>query len=573
MKKTVSSFGDLYARIGGLRLRGSRHSIQKIVRAVTLLLTIVLLMGCTSGQQATPDLVRIIVEADGKQVPVQVNSGTTVQMALQQAGITLGNLDRVTPPSFTILASGDQVQVTRVREEFTLQEEIVPFKSIKVSNESMPVDEKPVLTQPGKNGIRQVTYRRVFEDEQEVSNTIIKDELIVEPLDEIYMVGVQRPFSPINIPGRLAYLAGGNAWVMEGSTGERRPVVTTGDLDGRVFSLSPKGEWLLFTRTETPANAEAAAAGQPQTAATEDAASRINTLWAVDLTEEGARPVNLKVENVIHFADWVPGRGLTVAYSTVEPRETAPGWQANNDLHLLTFAATGTVAKLEEIIETNAGGLYGWWGTAYAFSPDGARLAYARPDSIGLVDMEEKTTTELLAVTPFQTGSDWAWVPGMAWSPDGRVLYTVTHAPKAGLENQETSPLFDLTAVVMDGPMISVVPQAGMFAYPNTSNPLPGLGTQVAFLQAIFPEQSDSRRYRVAVMDRDGSNRSTIFPPDDFQGMDPDPKGIDWSPEPFENGSLWLAVNYRGDLYLVDSVNGTMEQVTGDGLISRLDWR
>lgn len=573
MKKTVSSFGDLYARIGGLRLRGSRHSIQKIVRAVTLLLTIVLLMGCTSGQQATPDLVRIIVEADGKQVPVQVNSGTTVQMALQQAGITLGNLDRVTPPSFTILASGDQVQVTRVREEFTLQEEIVPFKSIKVSNESMPVDEKPVLTQPGKNGIRQVTYRRVFEDEQEVSNTIIKDELIVEPLDEIYMVGVQRPFSPINIPGRLAYLAGGNAWVMEGSTGDRRPVVTTGDLDGRVFSLSPKGEWLLFTRTETPANAEAAAAGQPQTAATEDAASRINTLWAVDLTEEGARPVNLKVENVIHFADWVPGRGLTVAYSTVEPRETAPGWQANNDLHLLTFAATGTVAKLEEIIETNAGGLYGWWGTAYAFSPDGARLAYARPDSIGLVDMEEKTTTELLAVTPFQTGSDWAWVPGMAWSPDGRVLYTVTHAPKAGLENQETSPLFDLTAVVMDGPMISVVPQAGMFAYPNTSNPLPGLGTQVAFLQAIFPEQSDSRRYRVAVMDRDGSNRSTIFPPDDFQGMDPDPKGIDWSPEPFENGSLWLAVNYRGDLYLVDSVNGTMEQVTGDGLISRLDWR
>lgn len=565
-----------------MRLCGPSKHGPRLVRTLALALLLIagllVLTSCANGQQATPELLRITISADGKQVPVQVPAGTTVQMALQQSGMTLGSLDRVTPPSFTILAAGDRIEVVRVREEFVLEEEIVPFKSIKVSNESMPVDEKPVLTQPGKNGVRQVTYRRVFEDEKEVSNTIVKDELITEPLDEIYMVGVQRPFAPINIPGRLAYLAGGNAWVMDGSTGERRPIVTTGDLDGRVFSLSPKGEWLLFTRSD----ARAETGGEPPTPQQTPTASpteaegtvrRINTLWAVDLTEEGARPVNLKVENVIHYADWVPGKGLTVAYSTVEPRETAPGWQANNDLHLLTFATTGTVAKLEEVIETNAGGLYGWWGTNYAFSPDGANLAYARPDSIGLVDIEGKTTMELLAITPFQTGSDWAWVPGLNWSPDGRVLYTVTHAPKAGLENQETSPLFDLTALVMDGPVIGVVPQAGMFAYPNTSNTLPGLGSQVAFLQAIFPEQSDSRRYRLAVMDRDGSNRTIVFPPDDFQGMDPDPKGVDWSPEPFDNGNQWLAVNYQGDLYLVDAVTGAMEQVTGDGLISRLDWK
>jgi hypothetical protein len=62
------------------------------------------------------------------------------------------------------------------------------------------------------------------------------------------MVGVQKPFTPMPIPGKLVYIASGNAWIMEESTGNRRPVVTTGDLDGQIFSLSPKGEWLLFSR-------------------------------------------------------------------------------------------------------------------------------------------------------------------------------------------------------------------------------------------------------------------------------------------------------------------------------------
>jgi hypothetical protein len=35
----------------------------------------------------------------------------------------------------------------------------------------------------------------------------------------------------------------------------------------------------------------------------------------------------------------------------------------------------------------------------------------------------------------------------------------------------------------------------------------------------------------------------------------------------------FIAVSYQGNLWLVDSGNGTAYQVTGDGLISRLDWK
>ena len=55
------------------------------------------------------------------------------------------------------------------------------------------------------------------------------------------------------------------------------------------------------------------------------------SLWAARLDDDTPLLLDLGVTNVIHFADW--GAGLSVVgYSTVEPRSTAPGWQANNDL-------------------------------------------------------------------------------------------------------------------------------------------------------------------------------------------------------------------------------------------------
>jgi resuscitation-promoting factor RpfB len=477
------------------------------------------------------------------------------------------------PPSYTLLENGETIRITRVREVFTLQEKTMPFERQTVRNESMP-EGQTMLVQTGVTGTQQITFRQVLEDNREISNTVFKTQILSEPLPEIVMVGVQKPFTSIPIPGKLAYLASGNAWLMETNTGSRLPLVTTGDLDGYIFSLSPKGDWLLFTRKEKSSVAEGSSV------------SNINSLWAVDLTDKIPRPVNLKVFNVIHYADWVPGRGLTILYSTVEPRAIAPGWQANNDLRMLNFASSGATIKDDEILHPNAGGIYGWWGTSFALSPDGALLAYARPDGIGLVDLKKKELQPLTEILPLQTGGDWAWVTGLGWAHNHAALYFVTHVPKAGLESQETSPLFDLAALplynqnettdttaVAPGPLISLVPQTGMFAYPVPSPLNLSGGYKVAYLQAIFPEQSETRRYRLVVMDRDGSNRQTIFPPEDYQGLSVEKSQVLWSPSTFQNGSLWLAVNYQGNLWLVDSENGQVQQVTGDGLISRLDWK
>jgi resuscitation-promoting factor RpfB len=530
------------------------------LRMIFLAIFTIALYGCTAPQVSQANTqIRIPVTVDGATVEMSVASGSTVESVLKLNGIVLGNLDRVEPTLYTSLNDGDAIKVTRIREEFETVQETIPFERQTVRTELLP-DGKTLISQPGENGSREITYRRLFEDNLETGDpTVVKTVVLIQPVPEIMLVGAQSPFSPLQIPGKLVYISGGNAWIMEGSTSNRQPVITSGDLDGRVFSVSPNGDWLLFTRKSTkPADEE------------------INTLWVVNLNEAQPQPINLKVSNIVHFGSFVPWLSQTIAYSTVEPRATAPGWQANNDLAFRKFSASGAVGQPAVIIEPNSGGVYGWWGTTYSFSPNGKGLAYSRPDGIGLVDITENTLNPLLDNVPLQTGSDWTLIPGLAWGADGNSLFTVTHAPPSGLVKPEESPYFDLSALSLaNSTNVQMVEQSGMFAYPAASSSrLNGDENtyKVAYLQAIFPDQSDSSRYKLVVMDRDGSNRNVLFPPEGSAGLAP--QSPIWAPAPLEEGQGdYLALVYQGNLWLIDEETGRSHQVTGDGLVSKIDWK
>ncbi|MGW8250783.1 MAG: G5 domain-containing protein, partial [Anaerolineales bacterium] len=466
-----------------------------------------LFLASCSPVQATQSLISVGLTVDGAQKSLQLPTGSTVQQALDQAGITLEYLDRVEPPAFTTLADGDTVEVIRVREEFFVEEEVIPFEKQVLQTESLS-NQETLLAQSGVNGVREITYRRVFENDIEVSRFPVRLTVVKQAIPEIFMVGIQTPFVPVGIPGRIAYLLAGNAWVMDQNTGNRKAVVVTGDLDGRIFALSNDRSRLLFTRRS----------------AEED---QINTLWVADLSTDPVDLYDLQVSNIIHFADWMPDpKNNQVIFSTVEPRPNAPGWQANNDLNVLSFSSSGWVSKWKIYVDANSGGVYGWWGTEYALEPGGERVAYARPDGVGLVNMDDGSLLPLMDIIPVQTGGDWAWVPGFEWGPDGRTMYIVDHFAPPGSAQPEESPQFDLTALLMDsGDQLRLVPQTGMFAYPANS---PGkeldsgeISYQIAYLQSIFPNQSENSRYRLMVMDRDGSNQRELYPPQGEQGLEP----------------------------------------------------
>ena len=524
----------------------------------------IIISGCTAPQ-VTQGLITTNITADNKDVQIKLPSGSTVQEALKTAQITLGEMDRVEPPLYVVLSDDDQVSVIRVREEYFIEQEVIPFEHQELRNEALPEGERR-LSQPGVNGLEEITYHRVFEDDIEVTTNIIKSVVLHAAIPEVMMIGSRSSFASIDVPGKIAYLSAGNAWIIENSTNNRQLVVSTGDLDGRIFSLSPDSRFLLFSRLSSVEKS-------------------INTLLVASLQNDPVKIFDLDISNVVHFAEFNPDTTI-VSYSTVEWRETAPGWQANNDLYEVAVSASGFVGSPKLIVEPNSGGVYGWGGMDFFLAPDEMNYLYSRPDGIGIVDDRDGSLTSIYNIIPYQTGGNWAWVPGIAWSPNGDVIYTVDHL-FSDTNESANSQQFDLVAIpLMGGSPVHLISDVGMFAYPvpspmqhksNYLNNLSGKNLDqeafaVAFLQAVFPDQSESSGYRLSIIDRDGSNQKYLFPEEGAAGLSP--QRIVWSPEPMTpEGDLAIAFIYNGNIWLVDSASGEAQQITGDGLTTQVDWR
>jgi hypothetical protein len=535
--------------MGGVSWRGPRSAVRGLI---PLLLAAA---AACSGPRATAGTIEVQIQADGSLQPVTLAAGSTVRQALDQGRVALRELDRVDPPAYAVLTDGTLIRITRVDERFEVETLVLPFERQTVRHEGIPEGETRLL-QPGQNGVQEITYRILIEEGVEVSRSPVKSVVLEEPRPEILMIGTRAAYAPLPIDGALAYLSNGSAWVLRGDTGNRRPLVLSGDLDGRVFRLSPDGRWLLFSRRPPPN------------------VGRINSLWVVSTLDAEAEPFPLGAENVVHFADWSPAvPSLTVAYSTVEPSPVAPGWQANNDLILVTFTTSGAGARVGRrnvILPPNAGGQYGWWGTTFAWAWDGERMAYARPDGVGIIDLGDPGFEPVLEVVPFQTLGDWAWVPGIAWGRDNRTLFAVDHGEPTGLESAPASPVFHLVAVTTAGGVLPLAERSGMFAYPTVSPPVAKpsgeAAYRVAYLQAIDPLDSADSHYRLMVMDRDGSNRGALFPPPGEPGLTPQVPA--WSPQADR-----LAMIYQGDLWIIDVRAGLAQRVVGGGQVGGVDWK
>ena len=455
--------------------------------------------------------------------------------------------------------------VTRIREEFYTEKVMIPFEHQEFVNEAIPEGESR-LSQSGVNGVRENTFRRVFEDGIQVSDTQVKSEVITKPVPEIVMIGSQEVFTSLTIPGKLAYLSAGNAWIIENATANRRCVVSTGDLDGRIFSLSKDGNFLLFTRLSSEPNS-------------------INSLWIATVNDNPAKIIDLGAKNIIHYAEFSSDSKM-VAYSTGEWLDTTPGWQANNDLYEIKISSSGDIGEPELIKEAGSGGVYGWWGMDLSWSPDQTRFLFSRPDGIGTIDLLDSARKIIFEITPYQTDGDWAWVPGVSWSPEGKSIYTVNHVtPNENKTNG--SQQFDLVVIHLNsGTPMTLVQNVGMFAYPIVSPTNKNLALinldnsefldenafSVAYLQAIYPAASETSDYRLFIVDGDGSNRKSLFPEEDAGGLKP--QHIAWSPMALENNDTYaIALIYNGNIWIIETGNGIAHQITGDGLTSRIDWR
>lgn len=470
--------------------------------------------------------------------------------------------DRVEPSEPTLIEDGMTVRVVRVEVRLETEQRTIPFQRRTVQDTSVPQGETKLL-EPGVTGLEEIIYRVTLEDGLVVQRQIVRRRVISEPRDELILIGAQRAIASVPISGTIVYIANRSPWVIRTNSHNQRRLADLGDLDGRVFALSSDGAYLLFTRVIS--------ATETAVRNTEDVAGMgFNQLWILDTVAADAEPISLDIYNVL-WADWAPncrgardGRTCRIAFTTGLSVEGNPNWRARNDLQIAWLRARdGQMVGLQEVVGPNVGGVYGWWGAAYAWAPDARTVAYASADEIGLIRLPSGERVPLVRFPPYRTYAPWVWVPTLSWSPEGRFIVTTLHRADSVGGTPEDSPIFDVCAVAADGTLTAVLSsEAGMWASPIYAP----RGDYVAFGRARSPRTSQNSGYDLFVMDRDGSGIHGLFPPSNELGITY-PK-IAWGPD----GGRLIVV-YQGNLVLITLADARAFPITNDGGVTAVQWR
>ena len=517
------------------------------------------LAACTAAPEdldlaptATPVAVPVTLIADG-QTRTLLTTAATVGGVLVEAGLEVAPADEVTPPLVAPVATaGDApvvITVVRVTETTEVIPEAIPFGRQIVRSTELSPDDPPRLLQTGQPGLSEVTVRIVYRDGLEVERWPTATTVIEAARDEIVMIGVAGERDRMAFDGLLATIDDGRAILLDGATDAPRQIAIEGTLDGRVFQLSPDGAFLLYTVGES------------------DAVSFRNALWLI-ATAPDAVPQSLNIENVL-WAGWDPAATPPrIAYTTARSTTLPPGWEANNDLWLLELPSNGPQPAPVRLVESYATA-YAWWGGQYAWSADN-RLAYAFADEVGVLAMPTTEEAALLDPTtvgapqrtvlhsfaPFDTEADWAWIPALGWSADGRFLAFTDHVG----EEAAAGARFDLRlADVAAGNQTVLGESAGIWASahwsPNDS--------RIVYLQATDPAAGQDSPYALWLADSDGSEARRLYPPEGESGSFARAQPLAWGPDADR-----LAFIFDDTLHIIELSSGEVYRAGRDDTIS-----
>lgn len=498
-----------------------------------------------------PDSFSITLIENGDSSSIS-SSASTVRELLDQNEIEIEPLDEVVPPIFTPLADGLTIEIIRVSESFEVIQQTIPFERKFVRSESMQETDDPIIVQAGQDGLQETTWRIVYRNGLEAERWPTNTVIVEQAVEEIVMVGIGAIGGTVTFPGLIAYLSDGAPLLLRGSNAFPEQLKTGGQLDGRVFKLSPTGSHLLYTQVNG------------------DNTQFNNSLWVIR-TIPGSLPRQLNVENVL-WAEWNPAKTelMEIAYSTARPTDAPPGWEANNDLWRGDVLRSETaVFSPTQIIEAYPA-TYGWWGGNYAWSPDGRQLAYSFADEVGIIDMTSPSGTShrpLQSFTEYNTLSNWVWVPSLSWSPDSRFIAFTNHGSQDNRQMQ-----FDTWVVdSLTGVAGKFVEQTGMWGHVHwaANDPETGPNGRISFLKSSDPIDSQRSSYTLWLMDKDGSNSRQIFPPPGENSAFPRyTQFMSWGPDGNE-----LSFIFNNQLYLLSlDTNESRRLTQDDSQVSHPTW-
>ncbi len=124
---------------------------------------------------------------DGRRIVTRTQT-ERVKEALEEEGVALGVRDYTIPDRLTPLTDNMTVQVMRVKEQFVMEEESIPFETVWRPDPELEIDHRR-LAQPGEEGLRRRLIRIRYENGQEKEWAITNEWVAKEPTTEVIAYG------------------------------------------------------------------------------------------------------------------------------------------------------------------------------------------------------------------------------------------------------------------------------------------------------------------------------------------------------------------------------------------------
>lgn len=127
---------------------------------------------------------------DAKKPTIYRTWKATAEAILQEHQITLDGDDRRDVTSTAMLKDGMTITITRVGTKEVAEPESIAFTN-RTENDSTMEKGTSKSKQVGKNGVRTKTYKITYEDGEQVSKNLVKNEVTTAPVDQITLKGTK----------------------------------------------------------------------------------------------------------------------------------------------------------------------------------------------------------------------------------------------------------------------------------------------------------------------------------------------------------------------------------------------
>jgi rare lipoprotein A (peptidoglycan hydrolase) len=136
------------------------------------------------------NLVTLVVKIGRHRPRAVLTSAVSAPELVAALGLRLGASDVVKPSRHGQLISGMRFKVIRVRHTVETVTETLPYATLIQYSKDLDVGETKLVT-VGASGKIERTYRITFRNGRETSRLVLDEQMLTEPVDEVFLTGNQ----------------------------------------------------------------------------------------------------------------------------------------------------------------------------------------------------------------------------------------------------------------------------------------------------------------------------------------------------------------------------------------------